>query len=681
MSQQVYPPRGRSTTVYEVRDAAGKLVAEHHRFETADGKKCLWKLPNTGPEDWGLKGRKLESFPLYGSERLADWPEDRPVVVVEGEKAAQALLDAGIPALGTVTGAGLTPSADVLEFLRGRELILWADTDEPGRKHMERVAEQLQGIAALVRVFTWHDAPVVMVDGKPKGQDAADHPAVIGGSEKALGILLNDLLGAPLWEPPKAAPRGLRGRVKLGERIAGGIQPPEQLVEGLLYRGRLHAINAEPGEGKTITALYAAREVIRKGLPVLCFDAENGPGPIAERLADMGATPEELDEFLHYYSSPEISLGADALEDLRATVEEVRPALVVFDSLADYLALAGLEENAAGDVTRWILAVAQPLKEAGAAVLLLDHVAKSADNRGRYARGSGAKLAKCDVVWSLSQTLPFDRERVGEIRLTLRKDREAFMPRRATFAVGGTPDGLMFKRADGVNETADPSDGLTESQRIALEALRRVAGEEGATYSQWRAEANLADTTFDRARDGLVKAGLVMRAGQRYHAINPEPPLYPHGGGAGAGGAGVGDNPHGGGGGESGFSEPNPPTPTNPHTTPTGVSGGGAKTATPNNPRAPYRGGGSGGKAGGAVVELSVEEVGAELRRADSGPARALKHYLAEPSRGRLEQLARAVLYVVGRDPATWYSVAGVVEEAAADPAYHPLNCECSECM
>ncbi len=148
------PEGGVRETRYPLRDRNGKVVAVHVRKEKPGGKEGRWKLPSG---ELGLNGTKLADLPLYGSEKLAEWPEDRPVAVVEGEKSADALNGAGvILALGTVTGAGGTPGHEALEVLRGREVILWPDADEPGRKHMRRVAERLEGVAELVR---WYDRP------------------------------------------------------------------------------------------------------------------------------------------------------------------------------------------------------------------------------------------------------------------------------------------------------------------------------------------------------------------------------------------------------------------------------------------------------------------------------------------------------------------------------------------
>lgn len=133
---------------------------------------------------------------------------DIPVVVVEGEKARDALRDAfeecsirNVDVVGTVTGAGDTPGERSLDVLKGREVILWPDNDEPGRGHMTRVGDALAGVAVSVR---WFD-PANSTNGTnsdfQKGYDAADHGAVKDGDPDALDRLLQDLLEAPTFQP------------------------------------------------------------------------------------------------------------------------------------------------------------------------------------------------------------------------------------------------------------------------------------------------------------------------------------------------------------------------------------------------------------------------------------------------------------------------------------------------
>ena len=173
---------------WEIRDLAGHVVAVHARRQLPGGKKTMpWRLPD-GTE--GLGGQKTRDLPLYGSEHLADRPGE-PVIIVEGEKTTDALMGFGFLALGTVTGSGGTPSRAVLAVLRGREVYLWADNDDVGSRHMDRIARELATLEITVWIITWPG-------GRNKGDDAADFVAQ-GGTRADLEVLLGTVLP---WEPP-----------------------------------------------------------------------------------------------------------------------------------------------------------------------------------------------------------------------------------------------------------------------------------------------------------------------------------------------------------------------------------------------------------------------------------------------------------------------------------------------
>ena len=151
-----------TTTRYEIRTHAGELVATHCR---TDPGKRIW---------WEPKGVKATAMPLYRIEHELD--HIGPVVITEGEKAADALAGAverDLLVVGTVTGAAGTPHMGALEPLveharaNGVSIYLWPDADDPGSTHMQRIGAALvEAGGPTPRLINWEGAP-------PKG-DAAD---------------------------------------------------------------------------------------------------------------------------------------------------------------------------------------------------------------------------------------------------------------------------------------------------------------------------------------------------------------------------------------------------------------------------------------------------------------------------------------------------------------------------
>ena len=271
-------------TAYDIRDAAGRLVALHVREDKPDGtKQVRWRQPSGA---WGLNGTPLVGLPLYGAELVSDLGEDELVVVTEGEKARDALEAAGIPSVGTVTGASGTPGPEALEVLRDRRVCLWPDNDDPGRKHMERVADSLRGVAAEVLMYTWHEAT-------EKGDDAADHPAVKSRDPRAVDRLLTDLEGSPRWKPepggkadeetsisepvpwPRLADEAFHG---LPGEIVNAIEPhteadPVALLANLLIwfgnavgRGAFLQVGGDKHHANLFAALVGESSKARKGM-------------------------------------------------------------------------------------------------------------------------------------------------------------------------------------------------------------------------------------------------------------------------------------------------------------------------------------------------------------------------------------------------------------------------------
>lgn len=485
------PPKIKgSTTTWELKDANGNLVALHVRKDTDAGKTVKWRLPGG---EWNLGGRSTNDLPLYGAEIIARAPVNVPVVVSEGEKAADALRAAGVMGVGTVTGSSGTPCAESLEVLRGRKVILWPDNDESGFSHMGRVAEGLSDVAAELLWYEWPEAP-------DKG-DAADHPS----------IDVTELEAAPRWSKSPA----IEGRVLLGRAIENGIDPPTELLPDILLAGKAHNIFAPGGVGKTWVLVWIATELVKRGKKVVVFDLENGFRTYAERFEEIGGDPEELDKFLHYYPFPVFDR-----DSYGRMLDELQPDLVMFDSWIGFLAADGRDENESNDISAWADAYSKPALKRGTAIVVLDHVPHEHDDRER---GSRRKRDEMDVAWRLAKIVDFDRERIGLLSMTRVKDREGWLPERLTFEIGGDPDTGRFIMQRNDEFATVQIVHLNDRERLALEALE-MFGSRGATTQEWLAKIAEVSNEIEHkqalhhVRRSLVKKEKVIEDRSRYIA-------------------------------------------------------------------------------------------------------------------------------------------------------------------
>ncbi len=259
----------------------------------------------------------------------------------------------------------------------------------------------------------------------------------------------------------------------LAELAGRGIDPPDLICDGHLYRPGTHSLSGPPDAGKTVLATAWTAGLLRAGESVVAFDEESGAEQTVEKLLAVGVEPAELAR-LHYVEYPSRRWdGADvaAVADL---LTDVRPALVYFDSSAAFLARAGLDEDRAPDVTRFWSEVLLPCARTyGAAVVVVDHLAKAAVTGGRYARGSGAKLASTDVAYLLDVLRPFSRAQDGLLKLSVSKDRRGYLHREHDVRVltGEGRIRLELTRVDA--QPADPElAGLAPAAVKVLDVLR-----------------------------------------------------------------------------------------------------------------------------------------------------------------------------------------------------------------
>lgn len=162
------------------RDTNGRLLGYAVRFRRPDGKKDV--LPQTycanpaGRREWKWKAFPVPR-PLYGLEHLRD---DRVVLVVEGEKAADAARELLGDRYCVVTWTGGCKALNLADwrYLYGRRVHLWPDADPEGIDAMRR----------LGGILYKHCPEVKIIDptGQPDGWDLADAAAEGWAAQKII---------------------------------------------------------------------------------------------------------------------------------------------------------------------------------------------------------------------------------------------------------------------------------------------------------------------------------------------------------------------------------------------------------------------------------------------------------------------------------------------------------------
>lgn len=176
-----HPKAGKPVAQYVYRDAEGNAVIIANRFHRSDGTKFFIPFDAAGGE-W----KAPEHRPLYRLPELIAANVDRPVILTEGEKCADALAGLGYVATTTFGGANAGHKAD-LSSLKGRKVIIWPDYDAPGAAYAEGIARALhRDHGTLARVLEINDDALCKVTRQTaatgqspditlhKGWDAAD---------------------------------------------------------------------------------------------------------------------------------------------------------------------------------------------------------------------------------------------------------------------------------------------------------------------------------------------------------------------------------------------------------------------------------------------------------------------------------------------------------------------------
>lgn len=157
--QQPIDELGPYTATWDYQSADGTLIARVYRYDPPSGKEF---------RPWDVRARMWRApdpRPLYNQPTIVS---ARQVVLVEGEKCAQALIDKGIVATTAMNGARAPIEKTDWTPLRGKDVLIWPDRDAPGWDYAEAAAKACSAVGAR------SVAIVVPPESKPEKWDAAD---------------------------------------------------------------------------------------------------------------------------------------------------------------------------------------------------------------------------------------------------------------------------------------------------------------------------------------------------------------------------------------------------------------------------------------------------------------------------------------------------------------------------
>ncbi len=277
------------------------------------------------------------------------------------------------------------------------------------------------------------------------------------------------------------------------QRILLSSPEVNRVLGGGLVRGSMVLLGGEPGIGKSTLSLQIA--LATEGVKTLYVSGEESASQIKMRAARLGSVSEDC------YIYPET-----LLENILSSVEEMKPDLVVIDSIQTIYSEA--IDSSAGSVSQIRECATRLLKmakESDTSVLIIGHITKD----GAIA---GPKILEhiVDVV------LSFEGDNNNVYRL-LRGIKNRFG---ATFEIG-----IFEMREEGLVEVANPSEILLSHPEEPLSGVGVGAAVDGIRSYLIEVQALVSNaaygtpqrsaTGYDNRRLNMLLAVLEKRVGMK----------------------------------------------------------------------------------------------------------------------------------------------------------------------
>ncbi|MFP3982329.1 MAG: AAA family ATPase [Desulfurivibrionaceae bacterium] len=368
------------------RDKQGQVIGHVVRFEDPDGKQVIPFFKQDSGGKWKA-GAAEQPRPLYGLHKLAGSSIDMPVLIVEGEKVADAAARL-LPDYVCITWPGGSKAASKADWssLQQRDKIyICPDADDPGLK----VAREISQLCFNQQKERKYDLKTIKPprvikppENVAEGWDLAD-----AKTEGWTGDQVKELIGqAGAGGKESSIPAGITG----SELLQKEFPEPRWAVKGILPEG-LNILAGKPKQGKSIISANLAIAITLGGkslgsIPVdqgavVYLALEDTPRRLKSRIQQMMTYSEgRLDGLTLFTEWPRMGNGGvSALDNLIQKTDNLR--LVIIDTLALFKPVSGNgNSNLYADDYAVVSRIKKLADKHGISILLIHHLRKMASD-------------------------------------------------------------------------------------------------------------------------------------------------------------------------------------------------------------------------------------------------------------------------------------------------------------
>jgi hypothetical protein len=425
------------------RSEDGDILFTKRRYKTNDHKGKTYSIHRVdaqGKRIAGLKDTRIVPYQL--PELLDAKTAGRAIYLVEGEKAADALISIGAIATTSHTGAGSWP-AEITQYFAGSNIVVIPDHDEPGRSYARRAIQNLLPVAKSIRYL---DLDLMM-----EGDDAHEWVYHMKGTRKELAelakqapIITKELAvtdSEQLTETTETETEAYNPTPQLLNIEAWDTikdEPVEWIIDNVLPNKGFCALYGPPGSYKSFIALdiaeavatgrqWMGNQVTNPG--AVLYIAGEGHGGIGARIKACKINHQTQDGAEIYVIRYQLNLrsSADDFNLLMESIDEliertgIELRLVQIDTLAR--AFGGGQENDAADMGSFIHNCGRIQRKLRCALMVLHHSGKDAT---KGLRGHSSLLGAVDTQLELQKLVTdVHKEGVaGQATLTISKQKD-----------------------------------------------------------------------------------------------------------------------------------------------------------------------------------------------------------------------------------------------------------------